>query len=246
MINRINIFDDVELVILELLFNAGSILYKLGIILVILAGALFIYARTKSPVENSTILLKKFSAGFFFSFTLIWFVTLLVYTNPLSNSPATADQLMKLAEAESTLLQLRAANVVAKEPLVVDAELSQRWIDSMRKQVESGLTLAEYRLLVKEYNSLNIGEPKMKQWFSENSSETVYDEIKANMLSVIAKHSKQAPSYSADMNPPSSSSSEETLPVASAEAEPQSQLINSLPGDDEQKNMDAQVSELLN
>lgn len=245
MINRINTFDDIELLTLDLLFTAAEILSKYGIFVFIVAVALFFYARTK-PCINIKNILKQFSAGFFFSFSLIWLFIFCIWINPLNNTPATADQLMKLAEAESTLLQLRAANVVAKDPLVVDAELSQRWIESMRKQVGSGLTLKKYRVLVKDYNSLNIGEPKMKHWFSENSSETVYDEIKANMLALLAKQSKQAPSYSANMNPPPPSTTEGTLPAGSSVPNQEDQPFNPIPGDDDQNLMEAQVNELLN
>lgn len=193
MIDRISNFDDLDYIIYVYSVISSQIIMQLIAFLGMLLLIIKVLISSKKIKENLQKTLGFFGDGLLVIMGACFVLsTILIFFTGL-NKQVNADQLMKLAEAESTLLQLKAVSVITKEPPVIDPKVAQNWMDKMRADVAAGLDYSEYATLVNEFNSFRLSEPKMKNWFSENSNEAVYDEIKANMMRISQNNQVNSP-----------------------------------------------------
>lgn len=100
-----------------------------------------------------------------------------------------ADKWMKLAQAESTLLQLQTTNDLEKKPLSFDRQKADEWIKDMRNQTSKGsMSYNQFYELANDYNNLNVGLDDIKNWFKSNSTDSIRKELENNMQQMLQRN----------------------------------------------------------
>lgn len=201
MINFISISGDWNYN-LYIIFNSLTKILHFSMILVLIC---FMVMALKS---KETITLRNLvglgSEGPYWSFIILCFLTIFAASSALLNfkyggKSIGSDKWVTLAQAESTIIQLKVSSDLQKKPLSFNREKSDAWIKELRERVASGdIDYIQFKKLVNDYNELYIGSDDIKSWFKTNSTESIREELKNNVNASVNNAPMQTPQPTAE------------------------------------------------